>query len=74
MRNSDRMNEVLSKKKILNCKRQPKNLKHLLCSSRFDMSRCNTAVGVTKCMGPRCDTCCNIVECQNYTFKNGSKI
>ena len=68
------MNKVLSKKKIVNCKRQPKNLKRLLCKSRFDESDRTVNVGVTKCGKPRCATCSNIIECKNYTFKNGSKI
>lgn len=69
LKNSERMKSILNKKKIINCKRQPKNLKRILCASKFDSEVRETSV--TKCMQKRCKTCDIIIDCQSYTFKNG---
>lgn len=70
MKNSDRMRRVLSTSQIINSKRQPKNLKRLLCSSRFESSE-ERNHSVSKCNIPRCGTCSILIEGSSYTFKNG---
>ena len=66
---SDRMKAVISKKKIVNSKRQPKSLKSILCKSKFGMN--NSVYKISKCNTPRCGTCNLIIECESYVFKNG---
>jgi len=59
----------IDKNKIINSKRQPRNLKRLLCTSRYDSKE--QLPCITKCMIPRCGTYNDIVECNTYVFKNG---
>ena len=66
---SEKMSKVLSKKKTINSKRQPKNLKRLLSSSKFDFIPCIPSV--KKCSDKRCKTCPNIIEGSTISFKNG---
>jgi hypothetical protein len=44
LNSSERMKNVLQKKKIINCKRQPKNLKRFLSSSKFDFYESSPSV------------------------------
>ena len=66
---SEKMRKVLSKKKTINSKRQPKNLKRLLSSSKFDFNP--SVPSVKKCSDKRCKTCPNIIEGSSITYKNG---
>lgn len=66
---SQTMDNVLQKKKIINSKRQSKNLKRILSSSKFDSIE--TTVSVQKCSDKRCKTCPDIVNSCEFTFKNG---
>jgi hypothetical protein len=52
---SERMKNVLQKRKIINSKRQPKNLKGFLSSSKFDFHE--SSPSVRKCTDKRCMTC-----------------
>jgi len=69
MKNSERMKNILEQNRIINSKRQPKNLKRQLCFSKFESS--NNTTGVSKCNTPRCGTCNIIIEGKSFTFKNG---
>ena len=63
------MKNVLQKKKIINSKRQPKNLKGFLSSSKFDFHE--SSPSVKKCTDKRCMTCPSLIEGTSFTFKNG---
>ena len=63
------MKKSLDKKPIINSKRQPKNLKQILSSSKFDYTE--TKACVKKCGKSRCKTCPIIIEGQSFTFRNG---
>jgi hypothetical protein len=69
LNSSERMKNVLQKKKIINSKRQPKNLKGFLSSSKFDFQE--SSPSVKKCTDKRCMTCPSLIEGTSYTFKNG---
>ena len=69
LNSSERMKNVLQKKKIINCKRQPKNLKYFLSSSKFDFHE--SLPSVKKCTSKRCMTCPSLIEGTSLTFKNG---
>ena len=69
LRRSETMETVLQKKKIINSKRQPKNLKRILTSSKFDSQEHTPRV--TKCNRRRCKTCPDLIEGTNITFNNG---
>ncbi|XP_062579660.1 uncharacterized protein LOC134241640 [Saccostrea cucullata] len=49
--------------KFINSRRQPKNLRRILCSSHFKNS-----YKVTKCEDARCGTCTHIMEGSTYDF------
>ena len=66
---SERMKNVLQKKKIINSKKQPKNLKGFLSSSKFDFHE--SSPSVKKCTDKRCMTCPSLIEGTSFTFKNG---
>ena len=66
---SEKMNKVLSKKKIINSKRQPKNLKRILTNSRFDFTEVGPSV--QRCSDKRCRTCPSLIEGNSITFING---
>jgi hypothetical protein len=63
------MNNVLQKKKIINSKRQPKNLKRFLSSSKFNFHE--SSPSVKKCTNKRCMTCPSFIEGTSFTFTNG---
>lgn len=69
LRQSEKMSKVLESKRIVNCKRQSKNLRQYLCMSKFDIIQ--EQYSVRKCAVSRCATCYTIVEGQSFTFKNG---
>ena len=69
LRKSDKMKHFLDKKPIINSKRQPKNLKRILSSSKFDFTESKACV--KKCGKCRCKTCPIINEGQSLTFGNG---
>ena len=71
LHNSDRMDKILQKKKIINSKRQPKNLKRILTSSRFDFNEIKPSV--QRCSDKRCRTCPSLIEGNLFTFKNGKQ-
>ena len=71
LRSSEKMNKILSDKKIINSKRQPKNLKRILSSSKFEFDPPKPSV--KKCGDKRCKTCPNLIEGSHITFKNGRK-
>jgi hypothetical protein len=54
LNSNKRMNNVLQKKKIINSKRQPKNLKRFLSSSKFNFHE--SSPSVKKCTDKRCMT------------------
>ena len=55
LQKSDRMKDILNKSSIINSKRQPKNLKRILTSSKFDYISSETKV--SKGGDKRCKTC-----------------
>jgi hypothetical protein len=63
------MKNVLQKKKIINSKRQPKNLRGFLSSSKFDFHE--SSPSVKKCTDKRCMTCPSLIEGTLFTIKNG---
>lgn len=69
LRKSKKMNNILNKNKIINCKRQGKNLKRQLCQSKFDVIIPNFTV--SKCGVSRCATCRIIHEGESFKFNNG---
>jgi hypothetical protein len=69
LQKSERMKNILQKKRIINSKRQPKNLKQILSPSRFDMKV--DIPSVTKCNRSRCKTCPSIIEGNTIQFING---
>ena len=71
LHNSERMDRILQKKKIVNSKRQPKNLKRILTSSKFDF--CEASPSVKKCSDKRCLTCPNLIEGSTIVFSNGKQ-
>ena len=66
---SEKMKNILQKKKIINSKRQPKNLKRILSTSKFDLN--DSSPSVRKCTDKRCLTCKTIIDRSTYIFKNG---
>jgi hypothetical protein len=67
--NLNSMKNVLQKKKIINRKRQPKNLKGFLSSSKFDFHE--SSPSVKKCTDKRCMACPSLIEGTSFAFKNG---
>ena len=65
---SDVMKKGLSKSKLIPSSRQPKNLKQILCTSKYTTT--NDVTGVTKCDKPRCGTCPLIVTNSEFVFNN----
>ncbi len=60
------MKKGLSNTKFIRSTRQPKNLKQILCPSKY--SQDTNTVSVTKCYTPRCGTCSIITEDSKFTF------
>ena len=71
LKRSDKMNRVLQRRKIINSKRQPKNLKRILSKSKFDFIPKEACV--SKCGTPRCKTCPDILEGSTIKLKTGKQ-
>ena len=56
---------------MINSKRQPKNLKRILTSSKFDYISSETKV--SKCGDKRCKTCLDLTEGTEISFNNGKR-
>ena len=71
---SQTMNRVLTKNKIIESCRQPKNLKRLLTKSEFQSSQGENLVAnkVMKCKHNNCGLCNQIIEGESYTFRNAN--
>lgn len=54
---------------LLNAKRQPKNLKKILCRAKFSQT---TEAEIKKCGKARCQLCTCIKTGKHFTFENGS--
>jgi hypothetical protein len=59
------LNEIYNNTKIIHSKRQPSNLKNILCRAAFTM---NDKTSVKKCNKPRCTLCKIIIEGDKFTF------
>lgn len=57
---SKKMDKIINKYKIVNSQRQPKNLRRMLTTSKFDSVIASPCV--SKCGDKRCLTCKNIIE------------
>jgi hypothetical protein len=57
LKTDEKMEKVLNNYKFINSKRQPKNLKRLLCKSNFQEKSDKKTFTVTKCNDRRCGTC-----------------
>ena len=68
LNSSERMKNVLKKKKIINSKRQPKNLTRFL-SSKVDFHE--SSPSVKTCTDKKCMACPSLIEGTSFTFKNG---
>ena len=66
LKTDDKMSRVLSKFKFINSKRQPKNLRRMLCPSEFK----STKHTVRKCKDKRCGTCPYLQQGTSFTFDN----
>ena len=63
-----RLRNAMKRTKLINSKRQSKNLKKLLTRAQFVD---NTVThSVKKCNRPNCGTCIHLLEGNSYTFKN----
>ena len=71
LQKSDRMKHILNKSSIINSKRQPKNLKRILTSSKFDYI--SSEIKVSKCGDKRCKTCPDLTEGTEISFNNGTR-
>ena len=74
LQKSDRMKYILNKSIIINSKRQPKNLKRILTSSKFDSIF--SEAKISKCEDKRCKTCktCpDVTEGTEISFNNGKR-
>ncbi|XP_062604091.1 uncharacterized protein LOC134265884, partial [Saccostrea cucullata] len=65
LKTDEEMSNVLSKFKFINSKRQPKNLRRILCPSKITKS----TKSVTKCKDPRCGTCSVLREGTSFNFR-----
>ena len=68
LKTDDTMSKALEKFKFINSKRQAKNLRRILCNSRF---RNTNTYSIQKCSDRRCGTCPYIKE--GSIFKIGSR-
>lgn len=71
LKQSSRMKTILEKSTIVNSKRQSKNLKRLLTTSKFEFH--STPARVSKCIDKRCKTCPDLLEGTDITFTNGKR-
>ena len=68
LKTDEKMEKVLNNYKFINSKRQPKNLKRLLCRSNFQEKSDKKTFTVTKCKDKRCGTCPYLREGNSYQF------
>ena len=67
LQTSKTLDKIFAKHKLIDCKRQPSNLKRILCSSNF--SRNKPTFETTKC--GKSSFCCDyIIEAELFKFKN----
>ena len=64
------MNSILKHFKIINSKRQPPNLKHILTKAKFT-EKLELDKTISKCNRPNCGLCTYLLEGCEYTFKCG---
>ena len=57
---------IFGKINLINCRRQPKNLKQMLTSAAFKEGKENFSI--TICRGPRCQVCNFIIEGESFKF------
>ena len=69
LKRSSRMKLILNNYKILNSKRQAKNLKRLVTKSKFDSA--DEDPRVSKCGDKRCKVCPDLLEGKHIDLKNG---
>lgn len=67
LQTDEKMSEVLKNYKFINSKRQPKNLRRILCKSSFQQ---HSSYSVNKCNDPRCGTCQYIKVGNSFKFGN----
>ena len=67
-----RMKNVLQNQRVINCKRQPPNLKSILTKSIYCRATQNPSV--KKCGRPRCTICSIILTGEKFVFQNGKFI
>ena len=67
LQTSKTLSKIFAKHKLIDCKRQPSNLKRLLCSSNFSTNK--PTFKTTKC-GKSCFCCDYIIEAELFKFKN----
>ena len=67
LQTSKTLGKIFAKHKLIDCKRQPSNLKRLLCSSNFSTNK--PTFQTTKC-GKSCFCCDYIVGAEFFKFKN----
>jgi hypothetical protein len=65
LKSDEEMKDVLQNYKFVNSKRQPKNLRRILCSSKYHKK---SNFRVNKCKDPRCGTCPFLKEGQTCNF------
>ena len=61
------LGKIFSKQKLIDCKRQPSNLKRLLCSSNFSTNK--PTLKTTKCK-KTCLFCNYVIKSELFKFKN----
>jgi hypothetical protein len=67
---SEIMRDKLERKKLIISRRQPKNLKNILTSARFDTSTDMSPAGTKKCGNKRCGTCPHMMEANNIKIND----
>ena len=70
MQSSPQMRKILSKTKVINSSRQPKNLKRILTKSALHTQ--SNLTGVKKCGRKNCGTCDMIIEGISYHFRQAN--
>ena len=70
LRMSERLENLLKETKLIKSKRQPKNLKKLLTSAKFESENNLVTEGVSKCKNKRCKICDIIIEGKHFMFKH----
>ena len=67
LQTSENLGKIFTEQKLIDCKRQPSNLKRLLCSSNFSTNK--PTFKTTKC-GKSCFCCDFIIEAELFKFQN----